>query len=98
MSGPCLCGDPQCPSCGVAQGTYEHPEEKGDFSERQANFNDVEPWEAPTRDPLSAEQMFAFLLEIRNSAQSRAAYVNGPTKEFVISPDLYRRIAFAMRP
>lgn len=21
-SGPCLCGDTQCPSCGTAQGTY----------------------------------------------------------------------------
>ena len=21
MSGPCLCGDPECPSCGAAQGT-----------------------------------------------------------------------------
>ncbi len=25
MTGPCMCGDTQCPSCGVAQGTYEYP-------------------------------------------------------------------------
>jgi hypothetical protein len=23
---PCLCGDSQCPSCGLAQGTLEGPE------------------------------------------------------------------------
>ena len=24
---PCLCGDSQCPSCGVAQGTLDYPTE-----------------------------------------------------------------------
>jgi 2-polyprenyl-6-methoxyphenol hydroxylase-like FAD-dependent oxidoreductase len=28
VSGPCLCGDPACPSCGVAMGTYRHPRER----------------------------------------------------------------------
>lgn len=27
-SGPCMCGDPACRSCGTAQGTYQHPRPK----------------------------------------------------------------------
>lgn len=26
MRGPCMCGDPYCPSCGAAQGTLERPQ------------------------------------------------------------------------
>lgn len=26
--GPCMCGDTECPSCGVAQGTYDPDEDR----------------------------------------------------------------------
>lgn len=57
--GPCLCGDPWCPSCGSAMGTYPgtgtpEPDPDAAYEEARQRATDAgEPWPpAPAGSPI----------------------------------------------
>lgn len=55
----CLCGDPECPSCGTAQGTYLEPRARLDdvIAMLQAYNAGIVSWDAEHVKELQAERL-----------------------------------------